>query len=465
MSIEQLDQKLDKMATGITGVVEKQATLETSLKSVQDENVKLNSALELKNKDIEDLKATTEELQATTTKMKNAVRFGSSDSAPATEEILDLTKGFDVANQYINCFSNISASSKEFNTVVSKNYNENKNVIEKHLSKKFNYNFDATTLKSLTTIDTSSNVDGGMYLPPIEFLPAIEQQYRQTPILDEVSTYVIKGREAKIPYISRRGNWTALKEGESLSSDSEKFKTPSISFKTVSASKYGTMIDMTDEDNIIMQQGNGSALMNMIDKNRIDILLELYAQLITMGNPNEPMTQQGFLSPFNSQQIYPVVQPKDHQANKIGFIQSENATTVIYDDLINLTTRTLLSKYKPTAKLMMNSNTLAYLSTLKDNIGQYHFRPQGTLNGVVVPATINGVQVVINDFMPDIAAGVVPIIYGDLKQAIAQIKCFADTMYQLAKIPGDNAHIRFLYNTYHGSTILDYQSFRYLKIA
>jgi len=56
MSIEQLDQKLDKMATGITGVVEKQATFETSLKSVQDENAKLNSALELKNKEIEDLK-------------------------------------------------------------------------------------------------------------------------------------------------------------------------------------------------------------------------------------------------------------------------------------------------------------------------------------------------------------------------------------------------------------------------
>jgi HK97 family phage major capsid protein len=465
MSTEQLDQKLDKMATGITGVVEKQATFETSLKSVQDENAKLNSALELKNKEIEDLKAKTEEIEATTTKMKKAVRFSNSDSTSATEEILDLTKGFDVANKYMNCFSNISGSSKEFNDVVSKNYNENKNVIQKHLSKKFNYNFDATTLKSLTTIDTSSSVDGGIYLPPIEFLPAIEQQYRQTPILDEVSTYVIKGREAKIPYISRRGNWTALKEGESLNSDSDKFKTPSISFKTVSASKYATMIDMTDEDNIVMQQGNGGALMNMIDKNRVDILLELYAELITMGNPNEPMTQQGFLTPFDKQQVYPINAPKDHQVNKVGLIQTANVNTIIYDDLVNLTTRTLLSKYKPTAKLMMNSNTLAYLSTLKDSIGQYHFRPQGTLNGVVVPATINGVQVVINDFMPDVATGVVPIIYGDLKQAIAQIKCFADTMYQLAKVPGDHAHIRFLYNTYHGSTILDYQSFRYLEIA
>ena len=461
MSAEQLE----KIATGVASVVEKQANFETSLKSVQDENAKLNSALELKNKEIEDLKNETTEIKKDADKMKKAVRFGNSDSTSATEEMLDLTKGFDVANQYIDCFSNMSGSRKEFNNIVSKNYNENKDVIQKHLSKKFNYNFNATTLKSLTTIDTSSSVDGGMYLPPIEFLPTIEQQYRQTPILDEVSTYVIKGREAKIPYISRRGNWTALREGESINSTSDKFKTPSISFKTVSASKHGTMIDMTDEDNIIMQQGNGSALMNMIDKNRIDILLELQAELITMGNPSEPMTQQGFLTPFDKQQVYPIIQPRDHQANKIGLIESANVNAIIYDDIINLTTRTLLSKYRPTAKLMMNSNTLSYLSTLKDNIGQYHFRPQGTLNGVVVPATINGVQVVINDFMPDVATGVVPIIYGDLKQAMAQVKCFADTMYQLAKVDGDNAHIKFVYNTYYGSTILDYQSFRYLEIA
>lgn len=457
---------VQEIATNIKHVVEKQTNFETSLKSVQEDNATLKSALELKNKEIEELKNETTEIKKDADKMKKAVRFGNSDSTSASENVVDLTKDFDVANKYIDCFSNMCGTRKEFHNIVSKNYNENKDVIEKHLSKKFNYNFNATTLKSLTTIDTSSSVDGGgMYLPPIEFLPAIEQQYRQTPILDEVSTYVIKGRQAKIPYISRRGNWTALKEGDSLNSNSDQFKTPSISFKTVSANKYGTMINMTDEDNIIMQQGNGSALMNMIDKNRIDILLELYAELITMGNPGSPMTQQGFLSPFAQGQVYPINQPKDHEANKIGLIESANANAIIYDDLVNLTSRTLLSKYRPTAKLIMNSNTLAYLSTLKDNIGQYHFRPQGTLNGVVVPATINGVQVVINDFMPDIASGVVPIIYGDLKQAMAQVKCFADTMYQLAKVDGDNAHIKFVYHTYHGSTILDYQSFRYLEIA
>ena len=458
--------ELIEVASEIKSVAEKQITIETSLKSVQDENAALKDASESKNKDIEELKTTTEELQATITKMKKAVGFGNSDSTPATEEILDLTKGFDVSNQYMDCFSNIAGSRKQFNNIVSKNYNENKNVIEKYLSKKLNYNFDATTLKALTTIDTSSAVDGGgMYLPPIEFLPAIEQQYRQVAILDEVSTYVIKGREAKIPYISRRGNWTSLKEGESLNSNSDQFKTPSISFKTASVSKYGTMITMTDEDNIIMQQGNGGALMNMIDKNRIEILLELCAELITMGNPSEPMTQQGFLTPFATQQVYPINQPRDHQVNKVGLIETVIVATIICDDLINLTTRTLLSKYRPTAKLMMNSNTLSDLSKLKDSIGQYHFKPQGTLNGVVVPATINNVEVVINDFMPDIATGVVPIIYGDFKQAMAQVKCFADNMYQLAKNDGDNAHIKFIYNTYHGSTILDYQSFRYLKIA
>ena len=225
------------------------------------------------------------------------------------------------------------------------------------------------------------------------------------------------------------------------------------------------MITMTDEDREVMMMGNGSALMGMIDRHRVETLLNAQSDLITNGDADEPMKQQGLLTPFAKSQDYVVTKPFDFQVNKVGKILTANAGNIIYDDMINLTTRTLLGIFKPNAQLMMNSNTLAELSTLKDNTGQYHFRPQGTLNGVVVPATINGVQIVINDFMPDVASGVVPVIYGDFRQAIAQIKCFNDIVYPLSKVDGDNAHYKVAYNTYFGSTILDYQSFRYLEIA
>jgi len=211
--------------------------------------------------------------------------------------------------------------------------------------------------------------------------------------------------------------------------------------------------------------GNGSALMGMIDRHRVETLLNLQSDLITNGDLNEPMKQQGLLTPFVKNQDYIVNKPWDYEINKIGKILTANSAEIIYDDIINLTTRTLLGIFKPNAQLMMNSNTLAMLSTLKDNIGQYHFRPQGTLNGVVVPATINGVQIVINDFMPDIASGLVPVIYGDFRQAIAQVKCFNDIVQPLSKVDGDNAHYKIAYMTYFGSTILDYQSFRYLEVA
>jgi HK97 family phage major capsid protein len=451
-----MSEQLEKIATGITNVMEKQSSFEATIKSIQEE-------IEAKNKDITELKSNVETID---TKMKKSARFGSFENTSDNEDVMDLTKGFDIANKFVECIgADGNIARKEFSNVVSKNYNENKDVLHKHLSKKFNYNFDNFGSKSLTTIDMSSSVDGGMYVPPVEFLPNIEQQYRQNPILSAVSTYVIRGKEAKIPYISRRGNWTALREGESVDSNKNQFKTPAFSFKTVSASKYSTMITMTDEDREVMMMGNGSALMGMIDRHRVETLLNLQSDLITNGDLNEPMKQQGLLTPFVKNQDYIVNKPWDYEINKIGKILTANSAEIIYDDIINLTTRTLLGIFKPNAQLMMNSNTLAMLSTLKDNIGQYHFRPQGTLNGVVVPATINGVQIVINDFMPDIASGLVPVIYGDFRQAIAQVKCFNDIVQPLSKVDGDNAHYKIAYMTYFGSTILDYQSFRYLEVA
>ena len=67
--------------------------------------------------------------------------------------------------------------------------------------------------------------------------------------------------------------------------------------------------------------------------------------------------------------------------------------------------------------------------------------------------------------MPNMASNTVPIIFGDMSQAILQTKNFDDSLEVLAKTITHNSHYSIKYNTYFGSSIRDYQSFRYLKVA
>jgi hypothetical protein len=49
------------------------------------------------------------------------------------------------------------------------------------------------------------------YMTGFNILPEIEQVYQENPLLSQITTYVISGKEAKIPYIARRGEVFALK--------------------------------------------------------------------------------------------------------------------------------------------------------------------------------------------------------------------------------------------------------------
>ena len=82
---------------------------------------------------------------------------------------------------------------------------------------------------------------------------------------------------------------------------------------------------------------------------------------------------------------------------------------VTFDDMVNLM-KSVNASYNRNGKWMFNSKTLAELMKIKDNNEQYIWQPS-VANAV--SATIWGKPYVLNDDMPDIAAGASPITYGD----------------------------------------------------
>ena len=87
-------------------------------------------------------------------------------------------------------------------------------------------------------------------------------------------------------------------------------------------------------------------------------------------------------------------------------------SAVTFDDLIDLV-KSVKAGYNKNGKWMFNSNVLAELMKIKDNNEQYIWQP-AVANAVA--ATIWGKPYVLNDDMPDIAAGASPVVYGDLSK-------------------------------------------------
>ncbi len=80
------------------------------------------------------------------------------------------------------------------------------------------------------------------------------------------------------------------------------------------------------------------------------------------------------------------------------------AATITYDDVIRLCF-SVDKEYRRNAVWMMNDETALALRTLKDDAGNYLWNQHDN--------TILGKRVVISEYMPSVAAGAVPIAFGD----------------------------------------------------
>lgn len=100
-----------------------------------------------------------------------------------------------------------------------------------------------------------------------------------------------------------------------------------------------------------------------------------------------------------------------HPGGNLDVVPSTSATTILPDPLIDFFYG-LASPYRQNATWLMNSQTAAIISKLKDGQGNYLWR-EGLMLGQ--PATLIGRPVVIDEGMPAIGAGNLPIAFGDFK--------------------------------------------------
>jgi len=98
----------------------------------------------------------------------------------------------------------------------------------------------------------------------------------------------------------------------------------------------------------------------------------------------------------------------------ISSVNSGIATDISADSLIEVSGE-LKSGYKPI--FSFNRKTLARIRKFKDGSGAYIWTPSGTAGlAPGVPNELNGYQYIIVPDMPDIGAGLYPVLYGDFKK-------------------------------------------------
>lgn len=101
-----------------------------------------------------------------------------------------------------------------------------------------------------------------------------------------------------------------------------------------------------------------------------------------------------------------------HPGGGIPLVNSGQAANVTVDGLVDLVF-SLPAQYRTNAFWLMNSSTLARLRKFKDAGGQYLWQPS---LDAIQPDRLLGYPVVADENMPDVAAGALPIAFGDWRR-------------------------------------------------
>ncbi|PZU23789.1 MAG: phage major capsid protein [Shinella sp.] len=148
---------------------------------------------------------------------------------------------------------------------------------------------------------------------------------------------------------------------------------------------------------------------------------------------------------------------------KFQYVASGGTTSASVggDALIKLIAA-LRAPYKAGARFLMNSNTATFLRQIKDADGRYLWAPTGNLiEGIEHP--LLGYPVTIDEGMPDIGSGALPIAFGDFRQGYVivdrqGIRINRDELTQKGRI---------IFDVYKrvGGGAGDFNAIKFLKIA
>lgn len=148
-----------------------------------------------------------------------------------------------------------------------------------------------------------------------------------------------------------------------------------------------------------------------------------------------------------------------HPFGAIELVLSGAAATITADGLIDLV-YSLPAAFTANAKFIMNRKTLGILRKLKDGDGNHLWQPSFVAGQ---PSTLLGFPVVEVADMPDVAAGSVPILFGDFYQSYLILDRVG---VRVLRDPYTNKPYVMFYTTKRvGGGLLNPQPVRGLKIA
>ena len=141
-------------------------------------------------------------------------------------------------------------------------------------------------------------------------------------------------------------------------------------------------------------------------------------------------------------------------------VNSGHATTIPTTDVLVDFAYSLTAPYRSGATWLMNSTTAATIAKMKDGQGNYIWR-EGLIAGQ--PATLLGYPVEIDEGMPSIGAGALPIAFGNFARGYL----INDRLgIRTTRDPYTNKPFVFFYTTKRvGAGVLDPNAIRLLKIS
>lgn len=225
--------------------------------------------------------------------------------------------------------------------------------------------------------------DGG-FLVPDEFENQLIQKLQEANVLRTISHVIqTNSGEHKIPVVASEGTAAWLDEEAAYTESNTQFSQISLA-----AHKLGTLIKVSEE---------------LLNDSAFDLMTYLSGEFgRRLGNAEE----QAFLTGTGTNQPTGIL--TDTNGASAGSTAAKT-DTLTFDDLIDLF-YSLKAPYRQNAVFLMSDDTVKTISKLKDKNDQYVWQPSVQAGQ---PDRILNCPVYTSPYMPNLAAGNKPILFGD----------------------------------------------------
>ena len=242
---------------------------------------------------------------------------------------------------------------------------------------------DRAHLRAMTS-GTSGGGDTGGYLIPQEWENRILEREREQFVMRNLADVQMSALDRNIPIADDYGESDWIEEGGAYGESDAKFTE-----KTMGAFKVGRICRVSEE---LLEDNTYNLEQWLINAFAYTNGLAMEKAYINGDGSKKP---RGFL--IDCQTV------------------TASAATLKYADILSLF-RALKSGYFNNANWIMNTGTLVTVMSLKDESGQFLYKPFNAPASNGPMGTILGKSVVISSMMPDIESGEKPIALGDFKR-------------------------------------------------